>query len=147
MLQEVLTSVLMGTLSAALAALAAFLGKYLKAKREEASAKADASFQSQVLQLGLQLATLVVQSLEATVRPNMPTQDGQTLTSTAASAMQAQALTELKHLLEKDGSDAAKKALSMGDGFLTKLNETALAKVQAGPAPAVVVAAPVVPSP
>jgi len=146
MLQEVLTSILMGTLSAALAALAAFLGKYLKAKREEANAKADASFQSQVLQLGLQLATLVVQSLESTVRPNMPKVDGARLTQNAAASMQSQALSELKGLLEKDGSDAAKKALEMGDGFLVKLNEAALAKVQA-PAPVVALAAPVAASP
>lgn len=89
---------------------------------------------------------IVVQQLEATMRPKLVREDGK-LVPVAAQQLQQAALSAVKQSLLKEGSEAALKALSMGDGYLSAAIEASLASVKraeavaAAPVAAVVAAA------
>lgn len=70
---------------------------------------------------------------------------GMPLTTDNAQRLQQDAVTQVKAILEKNGSAAAQHILAQGDELIRKTNETVLAKVVQAPAPVAVV--PVAPSP
>lgn len=144
MFRDVLTQILMGAGIAAIGILVAAFGKLAKAKADEAAARTDNTLQGMAQQLLWNSCIVVCQSIESTVRPFMGPQ-GMPLTTDNAQRLQQDAVTQVKAILEKNGSAAAQHILAQGDELIRKTNETVLAKVVQAPAPVAVV--PVAPSP